>query len=244
MKQIRGIFRLLYFLCFTIALIIRVRWIAATEGVDMRRFLRIRQSWVRRYLLPALGVRLVVRGTPPDIPCILMANHRSYLDPAVICRDVLAFPVSKAEVANWPVIGVGAKLTGVLFVKRDNPGSRKATLHAIGEKVAEGFPVILFPEGTTHAQPRTIPFRPGAFQMAAERGIPVVPVAFDFQDPKNYWLGDDTFLPHFIRCFGERFTNVFVHYGPAIRNNDADILLRETQAWVDDALANLRQEFF
>lgn len=210
----------------------------------MQRYLNIRRRWTRNCLLPTLGVDVTVLGTPPDFPCILMCNHRTYIDPAVISRDVSGFPVSKAEVANWPIIGTGAKLTGVLYIKREDPQSRKNTRNAIGDKVLEGFPVILFPEGTTHDRPQTLPFRPGAFSLAAGQGIPVVPVAIDFEHPEDYWLGTDTFLPHFIRCFGKKRTAVVIHYGAAIRNNDPDALLGETRNQVDQFLTGIRRDFF
>jgi len=244
MKTVRGVFRLLFFLGFVLVLIARVRWLALWNGEDMRRFLDIRRRWTRNCLLPTLGVRVTVLGTPPDFPCILMCNHRTYLDPAVISRDVPGFPVSKAEVANWPVIGTGARLTGVLYIKREDPQSRKHTRSAIGDKVREGFPVILFPEGTTHDQPRCIPFRPGAFAIAAAQEIPVVPVAIDFRNPQDYWLGADTFLPHFIRCFGKKYTDVVIRYGAAIRHHNPDILLRETQEQVDVFLTGIQRDFF
>lgn len=244
MKNARGVFRLLFFLGFVVVLIIWVRWLAFWNGMDMRRFLDIRRRWTRNCLLPTLGVRVSVLGTPPDFPCILMCNHRSYIDPAVISRDVPGFPVSKAEVANWPVIGTGARLTGVLYIKREDPQSRKHTRSAIGDKIREGFPVILFPEGTTHNRPQSIPFRPGAFAIAAAQEIPVVPVAIDFRNPQDYWLGADTFLPHFIQCFGKKYTDVVIRYGTAIRHHNPETLLRETQDSVDEFLAGIRRDFF
>jgi len=244
MSTARGLLRLLFFLGFVLVLILRVRGIALWSGVDMRRFLAIRQRWTRNCLLPVLGVRVTVLGTPPEFPCILLCNHRSYLDPAVISRDVPGFPVSKSEVANWPIIGTGAKLTGVLYIKREDPHSRKATRNEIGEKVREGFPVILFPEGTTHDQSKALPFRPGSFKIAAAQGIPVVPVALDYRDPADYWLGSATFLPHFLRCFGKKNTEVVIHYGHAIQDTDPETLLNVTQNQVDKYLAEIRRAFF
>jgi len=244
MNTLRGLLRLIFFIGFVAVLIARVRWLALWNGVDMRRFLDIRRRWTRNCLLPTLGIRVNVLGTPPDFPCILMCNHRSYIDPAVISRDVPGFPVSKAEVANWPVIGTGAKLTGVLYIKREDPQSRKNTRSAIGDKVREGFAVILFPEGTTHDQPQTLSFRPGAFVIAAGQEIPVVPVAIDFRNPQDYWLGADTFLPHFIRCFGKKYTDVVIHYGAALQSNDPEELRQDTQRRVDEFLTGLRRDFF
>jgi len=244
MKKLRAFYRFAFFAGFLIALIVYVHWLRLWQGVDMRRFIKIRQDWTKRYLLPTLGVRIHRKGTPPDFPCIVMSNHRSYLDPAIICRDVFGYPVSKAEVSHWPLLGTGAKLTGVLFLQRESPTSRKRTLSAIVEKVKAGFPVILFPEGTTHNLPHTSPLKMGAFQLAANNQIPIVPVALEFGSAADYWIGDDTFVPHFFDRFGEKFMDVYVQYGAAMQREDAQELLEKTQKWLDAHILALRKEFY
>ncbi|TNE63641.1 MAG: 1-acyl-sn-glycerol-3-phosphate acyltransferase [Bacteroidetes bacterium] len=243
-KRLRATFRLLYFAGFLVAIILYVQWLRWWSGVDMTRFLLIRQRWTRNHLLPTLGVRMQVEGTPPDFPCIVMCSHRSYIDPAVICRDVLGFPVSKAEVSHWPLLGKGAKLTGILFVKRESDTSRRNTLQAIGEKVQEGYPVILFPEGTTHDMPHTSALAPGGFFLAAREDLPIVPVALEFSTAKDYWIGSDTFVPHFLERFGEKHMDVRVRYGPTLRDNDGEALLKATQSWMDAQIPELRRNFF
>ena len=205
------------------------------RGIDMRHALAVRRRWAN-FLLPRLGIRTEWSGEAPNFPCILMGNHRSYLDPALILLHVEAFPVSKAEVENWPIIGSGAKLSGIVFLKRESQTSRKITLQAIVEKIREGYPVILFPEGTTHAMPTTGEFKPGSFNLAAKENIPIVPVAITYDTTKAYWVGKDTFLPHFLRFFGRKSNNVTLRYGPVLQGTDAKALLQATKAWIDGAL--------
>jgi len=205
--------------------------------------LRLRQRWVRRYLLPAVGVRLRVEGLPPTGPCLLVGNHRSYLDPALIVAEVLGWPLSKAEVDRWPLVGRGIRMTGVLFVQREDTNSRKDALTAIAAKIHEGYPVILFPEGTTHADAHTRAFRPGAFRVAVEAGVPIVPVALDYRTSLPYWIGDDAFLPHFLRCFGARYTDAAVHFGPPLRSTNADEAIAAARCWIDEHLDRIRQNF-
>jgi len=242
MKKLRAIGRLLYFAFYTSLRIGQIMLSSLIWGVDIRRSMRIRQSWAR-HLLPAIGIRIQSSGTPPDFPCILMGNHRSYLDPAVLVYDVFAYPVSKAEVANWPIVGYGAKVTGVLFLKRESAESRKRTLNGIAEKLQEGFPVILFPEGTTHSDPKTREFRLGGFKLAAAENVPIVPVAIDYASTADHWIGDDTFLPHFLRRFGEREMRVQVRYGEAIWGDDPQALLEEAKVWVDSELLDIQAGF-
>jgi 1-acyl-sn-glycerol-3-phosphate acyltransferase len=242
MKKIRAIWRLCYFAAYTLLRVSQIVLLSVLKGENIRRSMRIRQKWAR-HLLPAIGVDIQANGTPPDFPCILMGNHRSYLDPAVILHDAFAYPVSKAEVSGWPIVGYGAKVSGVLFLQRESAVSRKFTLDAIAEKLKEGFPVILFPEGTTHSDPQTIAFKPGGFRLAAANHIPVVPVAIDYASTKDYWVGNDTFLPHFIRRFGEKSMKVRVSYGEAIWNDDPVSLLNEAQSWINAELLEIRQNW-
>ena len=242
MKNLRALYRLFVFAAITILKSNQIVFCNLLFGRDARRSLRLRQSWAR-WLLPCIGVRVHVRGTPPDFPCILVANHRSYLDPALLTHDVVGYAVSKAEVANWPVIGWGARVAGVLFLKRESQKSRKTTLNGIAEKVREGFPVFLFVEGTTHTHPTTIAFRPGAFKLAASEGFAIVPAAVEFRSPEEYWVGADTFLPHLFRRFGVKKRDAFVRYGPAIRSDDAQELMQRAKSWIDAELLDIRKGF-
>lgn len=242
MKKFRATIRLLYFALYTSLKIGQIVFASLIFGTNIRRSMRIRQTWAR-HLLPAIGVRIRSEGTPPDFPCILMSNHRSYLDPALLVCDVFAYPVSKAEVAKWPIIGYGAKVSGVLFLQRESQSSRKYTLNAIAEKLREGFPVILFPEGTTHSMSSTSPFKPGGFRMAAEAGFPIVPVALEYASVADHWIGNDTFLPHFFRRFGEKQMRVEIRYGEAIWGNDSEKLMAETQSWIDASMAEMQKNW-
>ncbi len=181
---------------------------------------------------------------PPKGRHIFVGNHRSYLDPAVVLRDVEALPVAKAEVADWPLIGYGAKVTGIMFVKRDSKTSRASTLDAMRKTLQMGFPVLVYPEGTTHTMPHTMEFRGGGFGLAVKEQVPVVPMAIEYFDMRDAWVGDDTFISHFMRCFGKKRTYIKIRYGQALPpGNNPSELLASTQAWVNRSLAELRQEF-
>ena len=235
MKKLRALWRLVLFALYTVCRIMQIVFVSLLPGDSIWKALHIRRAWAR-WLLPRIGVAARVEGVPPDFPCIIMSNHRSYLDPIVLIMDVLGYPVSKAEVAHWPIIGYGARVSGVLFLKRENMSSRKKTLNGIGEKVREGFPVILFPEGTTHDKPACIDLKRGGFQLAADQGFPIVPAMIEYGETADYWIGNDTFLPHFFRRFGEKRVRVFVRYGPPLLGTDAKELMTQTRAWIDAQL--------
>lgn len=197
--------------------------------------MRVRRRWARR-LLYGVGVRLEVTGTPPDFPALVVANHRSYIDPILLLCDLDALPVAKAEVASWPVLGKGAALAGILYLRRENSGSRAQTLRQIEAKILEGFSVILFPEGTTSGQPDTLPFKKGAFQMAVKAGLPVVPVALCYRDERDFWVEQESFLAHAGRRFREKTVHIRLCYGPPFYQEDKDALISEVQAWINTEL--------
>jgi len=197
----------------------------------------VRQRWAIR-LLNGVGVRTTVEGAPPDFPCIFLANHRSYLDPILLLRDVFAYPVAKAELADWPLIGKGARWAGILYVQREHGNSRVSILKAVADVVqTEGFSVILFPEGTTSGLPGMLPFKKGGFRAAAKWGLPIVPVAIGFEDERDFWIGKTTFGQHAWRRFQEPEIRVRVCYGPVLRLDDSDALEREVRQWIEGKLA-------
>ena len=204
--------------------------------------LRCRRLWCRMVLW-GLGIRIKKTGQAPEGgPYIFIGNHRSYIDPVVLLRDVLALPVAKADVGAWPLIGYAAKVTGVLYVKRESKRSRADTLGAMGNYLKEGYSILVYPEGTTIVEPKTLPFKRGAFRLAANSGAPLVPVAIEYLDLGDSWVGDDTFVPHFIRCFGKRRTHIVLRYGQPVSGDDASELLKTCQTWIDQQIIEIRRE--
>ncbi|MCC7246309.1 MAG: 1-acyl-sn-glycerol-3-phosphate acyltransferase, partial [Saprospiraceae bacterium] len=166
---------------FTSIVVARMRLLNLFFGKNYPRNLRIRRRWAR-VVLKNCGIRLTVSGDIPASPCVLVVNHRSWLDPMLILRDVLAFPVAKAEMSDWPLLGSGAKLAGIIYVQREDSGSRLSTLRQMAIQIKAGHSIMIFPEGTTSDLEGTLPFKTGAFQVAAKMKIPVVPVALLYAD--------------------------------------------------------------
>jgi 1-acyl-sn-glycerol-3-phosphate acyltransferase len=234
-KTLRLISRFLFFAGYT-TLIVAEIWLRNTiSGQDMRRSMQIRRRWARR-LLQGLGLQIEVLGSPPRKPCLMVCNHRSYLDPIIMLCDVDAYPVAKAELAKWPLIGKGAKMAGILYLRREHAGSRVGALRQMQDKIAAGFPVLIFPEGTTSSLNGTLPFKKGVFKLAAQAGIPVVPVALVFSDKRDFWVGKISFLRHAWRRFGEKTIGVKISYGPEFTGDDPEELLLNAKAWIDNTL--------
>jgi 1-acyl-sn-glycerol-3-phosphate acyltransferase len=134
-----------------------------------------------RAMLALTGARLEVEGRLDDLPrgAVVVANHSSYLDGPVLAAALageLAF-VAKRELAGQIVAGLLLRRLGTLFVERSDVDRALEDSRLAGEAAASGRRLVYFPEGTLRRQPGLMPFHLGAFVVAAEHDLPVVPVA-------------------------------------------------------------------
>ena len=242
MKSIRAILRSLGLVFFTLWYLTPILIRSAIRGVDLRHALELRKRWAKR-VVSLLGIRIVQSGEiSTGGPAVFISNHRSYIDPIIALCTIKALPVAKAEVSSWPLIGFAARSTGIHFVKRESQSSRRSTLSGMKTTMETGHAVLIYPEGTTHTDPEVMPFRRGAFHLAAMEKYPVVPMAIDYERVSDAWIGDDTFLPHFIKTFGNKRTNVWIEYGQPLYGEDARDLLASTESWINNRLRSFRDD--
>ncbi len=189
------------------------------------------QGWAQK-LVGDLGIDVRYFGTPPEQPVLFVANHRSYIDIVAILKRVPVAFLAKAELARWPLFGAAARYGNAVFVQRDNRASRRESREALKKILDAGVSVVVFAEGTTFEGPGILEFRRGMFHLAAEAGIPVVPVAVDYADSRDAWVGDDTFLGHFVRVFSKPTIQMTVAFGPTLCGADAEGMRSAAQDWV------------
>jgi 1-acyl-sn-glycerol-3-phosphate acyltransferase len=238
-KHLRLVRRLLIFVGYTAWVVWRMAILNKLFGYDYKRCLAIRKQWANR-LLDSTGVEVTVSGNPPTETCLFMGNHRSYLDPILVLRDLPVWPVAKAEIAHWPFIGKGAAMAGILYVRRDDSNNRAKVLHQMGNLLSEGKSVLLFPEGNTCPDPcGTLSFHTGGFRLAARDGYAVAPISFHFHDPRDFWIGAESFLSHGIRTFKRKKIGISVEYGPVFRSADPVWLRESCQSWI---IASLKRQ--
>ncbi|MDP3312532.1 1-acyl-sn-glycerol-3-phosphate acyltransferase [Lutibacter sp.] len=190
-----------------------------------------------------LNTHITKYGTEPTIAGLIVFNHRSYFDPLVILKDTLAFPVAKKEVDSWPLIGHVCRATGVIFVERESKKSRTQTLKEVRDILNQGFSILIAPEGTTHIEPLSIEFKPGAFLLAAELDVPVIPVAIDYKNINDAWIGNDTFVPHFFKCFGKWKTEINVSFLDPVKSASAEELITISKNKIDTELIRFRKNW-
>jgi len=157
-------------------------------------------------------------GPRPVGPALLVSNHLSYLDPLVVATCVDCLPISKSDLASWPIFGTVARRTGVLFVERSSPSSRIAVMRESERALRDGALLLNFPEGTTTDGSTVLRFRKGLFGVARELKVPVVPLALSYEPRELAWIGDDTFLPHYLRFSAIESSRARIAFGEPINS--------------------------
>ncbi len=166
------------------------------------------------------GIEVRIEGRRLWGPALLASNHVSWLDPVVLGGLVPCVPISKLDVSSWPVVGTLARDLGVLFVDRGDGHSGMAVLRGAVRALDDGLPVLNFPEGTTTRGDRVLPFRTGLFSVARSRGVDVVPVAIVYDPPELAWVGDDAFVPHYLKLAGRAGARAMVRFGEPLPARD------------------------
>lgn len=189
-------------------------------------------SWAAENLCALHGVQVRVAGTVPRGPVVLASNHMSYMDPLVICSVLPCAAVAKKEVGGWPLIGETLRTFGVMMVHRDDAHSGARVLRRALRVLAAGTPVLVFPEGTTSTGNDVLPLRRGMFGIARRAGVPVVPVALRYDWPEMAWVGDQSFVPHYVRATARPGVVADVLFGEPLEGRrfaSASDLARETR---------------
>ncbi|MBK8741314.1 MAG: AMP-binding protein [Betaproteobacteria bacterium] len=150
-----------------------------------------RLAWRRRTARALARAAMRLIGLPMRVegldrlsgpgPRIVVANHASYAD-AILLGAVLPPEFSfaaKRELAGVPLIGPALRRLDTAFVERFDAAQGVEDTRALQARVRAGESMVFFPEGTFRRASGLLPFKLGAFVVAAETGTPVVPVALN-----------------------------------------------------------------
>ena len=109
---------------------------------------------------------------------IIVCNHQSIYDMLTIYGYLpIEFKwVMKKELEKMPFVGMSCKALGHVFVDRANSESAKQSLINAKDKISDGVSAFFFPEGTRSKDGKLINFKKGAFRMAKELNLPILPV--------------------------------------------------------------------
>lgn len=223
--MIRAVLRLSVYLLLTFSLM-------PAQVISLRfrpRWAELIPVFYHRLTCRLFGIRVVVQGQPMPPPCLLVANHISYLDIIVMASIMPISFVAKAEVARWPLFGTLARLQRTVFIDRrpakaaEGQGAIAARLQAAPQHL------VVFPEGTSSDGNRVLPFRRAMFQAALEQAgnITVQPVAISCTAMEGLpadrsarmayaYFGDISLLPHLWHFAHLLSTEVRVSFLPPL----------------------------
>ncbi|MGZ3899546.1 MAG: lysophospholipid acyltransferase family protein [Bacteroidia bacterium] len=140
---------------------------------------KLKRTWswticIGSFLFPVIEYKSKRYKLPK--PCIIVANHTSYLDIVLstLYIDHTAVYMAKAELLKIP-------LFKYFFVYLDIPVNRKSVTDAhkafieAGKKLDEGLSVVIYPEGSISSEGKLKPFKNGAFKLAIDKQVPIIP---------------------------------------------------------------------
>ncbi|HMF53923.1 MAG TPA: lysophospholipid acyltransferase family protein [Edaphobacter sp.] len=214
-----------------------------------------RAEWLHRFAAAALhglGVEIELTGSFPEQGAVI-SNHLSYLDIIVYAALHPCVFVSKAEVANYPVLGWMTTMAGTVYVARGHGGSALKARAGVEAALKADLPVVFFPEGTTSNGSGLLKFHTGLLSQVRATDAPVTAAHICYHlgegngsatvsDDVCYWGDDVVLLPHIFGILGLKGIRAEVRFAeePIGFSSDAQHRKRAAQeAWV--AVAELAQ---
>jgi 1-acyl-sn-glycerol-3-phosphate acyltransferase len=140
------------------------------------------RNWLR-----LSGMKVHVRGAEnvdENQTYVFISNHRSYLDTATlfVYTGQRIGVLAKKELLKVPILGYGMGYVNVMAIDRSNRERALQTTEAATARIRSGRSFGVFAEGTRARPGEFLPFKKGAFYMAAHAGVPIVPIAIKNTD--------------------------------------------------------------
>jgi lyso-ornithine lipid O-acyltransferase len=203
---------------FTVELLAELRARAPSAADSgLQACVRARKlSWFAENMCSLHGIKVDVVGTPLETPAVYVSNHLGWVDPLAILSVVPCAPIAKEEIGSWPLVGPALLDLGVLMVRRNDPYSGARVLRAAMRTLERGVSVLAFPEGTTTEGDDVLRLRRGVFGLARLLDIPIVPIAVRHDAREVCWIGDDMFLPHYVKTASRPMIETRLVFGEPI----------------------------
>jgi 1-acyl-sn-glycerol-3-phosphate acyltransferase len=141
---------------------------------------RVGGLWARviGWLTP---IRVSIEGQEhirPGQTYVVVCNHASQYDIIVVYGylDMDLRWVMKQELRKLPGIGIACEKVGHIIVDRSNPEAARRSIQEALERIRDGVGILFFPEGTRSLDGHLKPFKSGAFRLAEEQSLPLLPI--------------------------------------------------------------------
>ena len=161
-----------------------------------------------RYAAWVCGARVKVIGTPLRRDVFFISNHISWMDILALAGASGTAFVSKAELADAPVVGWLARLNRTVFVKRENRMGVAAQINALREALSDNWSVTVFPEGTVTDGQSLLPFKTSMLRVLEPppANVLVQPVMIHYGEVAEWigWVGDETGLNNAKRVLARK----------------------------------------
>lgn len=119
-----------------------------------------------------------LRVRDPRHPYVAVSNHESYADIFLLCYLPWEMKwLAKQTIFNIPVMGWMMRMAGDVPLVRGNRQSAVGALARCRDRLAKRASVMIFPEGTRSPHEELLPFKDGAFHLAVEAQVPLLPIA-------------------------------------------------------------------
>lgn len=176
------------------------------------------------------GVSVTVHGKISEGPALLLGNHMSYIDILVLFAiDDVSF-VAKDEIKDWPFLGAAGEAFGIIYVDRNSPDSRQATLDAMRDGVKkDGRKVVIFPGGTT--QRWETPWRHGSFKLAEKEELTVQFFALTYTNADLVTYEVDGMVAHALVMQDRGPVQAEVHFSEPQKITNWEESLKKWEAW-------------
>ncbi len=128
-----------------------------------------------------MGIEVKVKGEEhlwSSRPCVFIFNHQSAID-VLLCARLIrrdTFGIAKQELRKKPVAGAVIGLMGTVFIDRSDRVRAVEALRPAVEEIRRGRSMLIAPEGHRAADGGLLPFKKGAFHVAMQAGVPLVPI--------------------------------------------------------------------
>lgn len=155
--------------------------------INKRMWIYPLAKWGAKTWLAACGAKVRVLGTEnidPEQAYVFASNHRSYLDTATLFfyTGQKMGLVAKRELLKAPVLGQGMNYVNIIAIDRSNPERAMRSMEKARAVMEKGYSFGLFVEGTRAMPGELLPFKKGAFHLAVQMQVPIVPVAIKNTD--------------------------------------------------------------
>ncbi len=211
-------------LALTLAIVVNPRAGSIVSGTAWARL----NAWLTPMWVTVVGRELIDR----EQSYVVVANHLSSYDIFVLYGWLgMDFKwVLKQEVRKMPVLGITCEKLEHVYVDRSDSEAAIRSINAARQRVGNGTSVVFFAEGTRSLSGDPRPFKKGAFHMAIDLGLPILPVTI---------TGTREIMPpRTLRVFPGKARLIF--HPPVdvagLRQVDLEPLIRRVKATVESGL--------